>query len=94
FCRRSLLHESFDESLIDKIPGCQTNRKTLLGELNWIFRDNCLYYAAKLFQRLFRHDLLVASLFCNFLLAERIMCPTNCSPISHPMLPPTHQHYM
>lgn len=37
FCTRSLLHESFDYSLIDKIPGRQTDRKTLLGELNWIF---------------------------------------------------------
>ncbi|XP_062101482.1 regulatory-associated protein of TOR 1-like isoform X3 [Humulus lupulus] len=37
FCRRSLLHESLDESLIDKIPGRQNDRKTLLGELNWIF---------------------------------------------------------
>lgn len=37
FCRRSLLHESLDESLIDKIPGRQNDRKTLLGELFWIF---------------------------------------------------------
>lgn len=37
FCKRSLLHESLDYSLIDKIPGRQTDRKTLLGELNWIF---------------------------------------------------------
>ncbi|KAL0318163.1 UNVERIFIED_CONTAM: Regulatory-associated protein of TOR 1 [Sesamum calycinum] len=37
FCTRSLLHESFDHSLIDRIPGRQTDRKTLLGELNWIF---------------------------------------------------------
>lgn len=37
FCTRSLLHESFDYSLIDRIPGRQTDRKTLLGELNWIF---------------------------------------------------------
>lgn len=37
FCKRSLLHESLDCSLIDKIPGRQTDRKTLLGELNWIF---------------------------------------------------------
>lgn len=36
FCPRSLL-QSFDYSLIDKIPGQQTDRKTLLGELNWIF---------------------------------------------------------
>lgn len=37
FCKRSLLHESLDYSLIDKIPGRQNDRKTLLGELNWIF---------------------------------------------------------
>lgn len=37
FCRRSLLKEIIDESLIDRIPGRQNDRKTLLGELNWIF---------------------------------------------------------
>ena len=37
FCNRSLLHESLDYSLIDRIPGRQTDLKTLLGELNWIF---------------------------------------------------------
>lgn len=131
FCTRSLLHESLDSSLIDKIPGRQNDRKTLLGELNWIFTavtdtiawnvlphgrslsvllscvlsfisGSCLliylinsYFCdADLFQRLFRQDLLVASLFRNFLLAERIMRSANCSPISHPVLPPTHQHHM
>ena len=133
-----MLHESLDESLIDKIPGRQNDRKTLLGELNWIFTAvtdtiawnvlphgwsffltdvwlggvlnifvhaksfwSFLEYgadtvcsAAELFQRLFRQDLLVASLFRNFLLAERIMRSANCSPISHPILPPTHQHHM
>jgi hypothetical protein len=39
-------------------------------------------------------DLLVASLFRNFLLAERIMAASNCSPVSYPRLPPTHQHPM
>lgn len=47
-----------------------------------------------LFQRLFRQDLLVASLFRNFLLAERIMRSYNCTPISSPKLPPTYQHPM
>ncbi|KAK9920305.1 hypothetical protein M0R45_028863 [Rubus argutus] len=99
FCTRSLLHESLDYSLIDKIPGRQNDRKTLLGELNWIFTavtDTIAWNVLPhdLFQRLFRQDLLVASLFRNFLLAERIMRSANCSPISHPMLPPTHQHHM
>lgn len=37
FCTRSLLRETLDYSIIDKIPGRQNDRKTLLGELNWIF---------------------------------------------------------
>lgn len=37
FCNRSLLRSSLDPSLIDQIPGRQNDRKTLLGELNWIF---------------------------------------------------------
>ncbi|KAJ7961126.1 regulatory-associated protein of TOR 1-like [Quillaja saponaria] len=99
FCTRSLLRDSLDYSLIDKIPGRPNDRKTLLGELNWIFTavtDTIAWNVLPhdLFQRLFRQDLLVASLFRNFLLAERIMRSANCSPISHPMLPPTHQHHM
>ncbi|XP_019058409.1 PREDICTED: regulatory-associated protein of TOR 1-like isoform X3 [Tarenaya hassleriana] len=99
FCRRSLLKEIIDESIIDRIPGHQNDRKTLLGELNWIFTavtDTIAWNVLPhdLFQRLFRQDLLVASLFRNFILAERIMRSANCSPISHPMLPPTHQHHM
>ncbi|KAL2520537.1 Regulatory-associated protein of TOR 1 [Forsythia ovata] len=37
FCPRTLLHEFIDYSLIDKISGRQTDRKTFLWELNWIF---------------------------------------------------------
>lgn len=99
FCTRSLLRESLDYSLIDRIPGRQNDRKTLLGELNWIFTavtDTIAWNVLPhdLFQRLFRQDLLVASLFRNFLLAGRIMRSANCSPTSHPTLPPTHQHHM
>lgn len=44
-----------------------------------------------LFQRLFRQDLLVASLFRNFLLAERILRSYDCTPVSSPKLPSTYQ---
>ncbi|KAF8394845.1 hypothetical protein HHK36_018782 [Tetracentron sinense] len=99
FCSRTLLCDTLDHSLIDKIPGCQNDRKTLLGELNWILTavtDAIAWNVLPndLFQRLFRQDLLVARLFRNFLLAERIMRSANCSPISYPMLPSTHQHHM
>eukprot|EP00249_Psilotum_nudum_P023321 c28829_g1_i1 orf=818-4927(+) len=99
FCPRSLLRDSLDPDLIDKIPGRQNDRKTPLGELNWIFTaitDTIAWNVLprELFQRLFRQDLLVASLFRNFLLAERMMRAANCTPQSYPRLPPTHQHPM
>ena len=54
----------------------------------------CVFLISELFQKLFRQDLLVASLFRNYLLAERIMRSYNCTPISSPVLPPTYQHPM
>lgn len=98
FCMRSPLKgDGVTLDLIDKIPGQQNNRKTPLGELNWIFTaitDTIAWNVLprQLFQRLFRQDLLVASLFRNFLLAERILRANNCTPISCPRLPPTYQH--
>ena len=100
FCTNSVLREQgITVDIIDNIPGMQNNRKTPLGELNWIFTaitDTIAWNVLprKLFQRLFRQDLLVASLFRNFLLAERIMRANNCTPVSSPRLPPTYNHPM
>ncbi|XP_025218325.1 regulatory-associated protein of mTOR isoform X2 [Macaca mulatta] len=85
--------------LIEKIPGRLNDRRTPLGELNWIFTaitDTIAWNVLPrdLFQKLFRQDLLVASLFRNFLLAERIMRSYNCTPVSSPRLPPTYMHAM
>lgn len=82
-----------------RIPGQITDRRTMLGELNWIFTaitDTIAWNTLPrdLFQKLFRQDLLVASLFRNFLLAERIMRSCDCTPISSPELPTTYQHPM
>ena len=71
----------------------------MLGELNWIFTaitDTIAWNTLprNLFQKLFRQDLLVASLFRNFLLAERVMRSYDCTPVSTPQLPTTHQHPM
>lgn len=84
---------------LEKIPGQFGDRRTMLGELNWIFTaitDTIAWntLARDTFQKLFRQDLLVASLFRNFLLAERIMRSCDCTPVSQPELPPTHQHPM
>ncbi|XP_047024257.1 regulatory-associated protein of mTOR [Helicoverpa zea] len=83
--------------LIDKIPGQVTDRRTMLGELNWIFTaitDTIAWSSLppELFQQLFRADLLTASLCRNFLLADRIMRSYNCTPVSLPALPSLAAH--
>src|SRR5690606_4046398 len=73
FCMNNKLLKDVTIDLVDNIPGKISDRKTPLGELNWIFTaitDTiawCLL-PPDLFQKLFRQDLLVASLFRNFLL--------------------------
>ena len=84
---------------LEKIPGQFGDRRTMLGELNWIFTaitDTIAWNTLprETFQKLFRQDLLVASLFRNFLLAERIMKANDCCPLSWPALPATHLHHM
>lgn len=83
--------------LIDKIPGQVTDRRTMLGELNWIFTaitDTIAWSSLPpdLFQQLFRADLLTASLCRNFLLADRIMRSYNCTPVSMPAMPSLANH--
>ena len=101
FCLRSplRLEVGLDPDLAGLIPGQQNNRKTPLGELNWIFTaitDTIAWNVLPrpFFQRLFRQDLLLASLFRNFLLAERIMRALGCTPITSPPLPSTAGHPM
>ena len=80
-----------------KLPGRLQERRTPQGELNWIFTAitdtiawNTLPRA--LFKKLFRQDLMVAALFRNFLLSQRIMRIHKCHPQSWPVLPETHHH--
>lgn len=98
FCSQTIISGVTSE-MIDRIPGKSNDRRTALGELNWIFTaitDTIAWNVLpqKLFQKLFREDLLVASLFRNFLLAERIMRSCKCMPVSHPKIPPTYNHSM
>lgn len=79
------------------VPGRLQDRRSPLGELNWIFTaitDTIAWNTLPrtLFKKLFRQDLMVAALFRNFLLSERIMRSYKCHPISSPELPQTHQH--
>lgn len=79
------------------VPGRLQDRRSPLGELNWIFTaitDTIAWniLPRSLFKKLFRQDLMVAALFRNFLLSERIMRANHCHPISSPALPETHRH--
>lgn len=85
--------------MIQRIPGDLKDRRTPLGELQWIFTsitDTIAWttFSRDIFHRLYRSDLLVACLFRNFLLAERIMKNYHCTPHTYPPLPPTNTHPM
>ncbi|KAL2019584.1 hypothetical protein VTK56DRAFT_9481 [Thermocarpiscus australiensis] len=80
-----------------KLPGRLQERRTPLGELNWIFTaitDTIAWTTLPrpLFRKFFRQDLMVAALFRNFLLAQRIMPVYGCHPQSYPELPDTRRH--
>ncbi|KAF2452426.1 raptor N-terminal caspase like domain-containing protein [Lineolata rhizophorae] len=79
------------------IPGRVSERRTPIGELNWIFTaitDTIAWNSLSkpLFKKLFRQDLMVAALFRNFLLAQRIMRVYHCHPQCYPEIPQTHDH--
>ena len=83
--------------MIDRMPGSMDDRNTPLGDLARIFTtvsDTIAWNVLPrdLFKRLFRQDLLLASMMRNFLLASRIMRFHGCTPESIPALPETHNH--
>jgi len=91
------LPNNINQDMITQLPGDLKDRRTPLGELNWIFTaitDTIAWttFSRDLFTRLYRCDLLIASLFRNFLLAERIMKNYHCTPHTYPPLPPTNTH--
>ncbi|KKA30145.1 hypothetical protein TD95_002803 [Thielaviopsis punctulata] len=80
-----------------KLPGRLQERRTPLGELNWIFTaiaDTIAWTTLPrdVFRKFFRQDLMVAALCRNFLLAQRVMSTYGCHPQSFPEIPDTRQH--
>ncbi|KAG9295921.1 hypothetical protein G9A89_006660 [Geosiphon pyriformis] len=99
FVLQNPLPSELTVEMVMKLPGRLQDRRTPLGELNWIFTaitDTIAWNVLipDLFKQLFRQDLMVAALFRNFLLAQRIMRRYQCNPMSFPQLPPTHDHPM
>ncbi|KAF5385356.1 hypothetical protein D9615_001068 [Tricholomella constricta] len=97
FIMNHQLPNNVTADMVLQLPGDLKDRRTPLGELNWIFTaitDTIAWttFSRELFTRLYRCDLLIASLFRNFLLAERIMKDYRCTPHTYPSLPPTNTH--
>ena len=82
---------------LNRVPGRAAERRSPMGELNWILTaitDTIAWNVLPppLFRMLFRQDLMVAALFRNFLVAQRIMKAYGCHPQSSPAIPHTHNH--
>ncbi|KAG5654155.1 hypothetical protein H0H81_006867 [Sphagnurus paluster] len=97
FIMNHQLPNNITADMVLQLPGDLKDRRTPLGELNWIFTaitDTIAWttFSREIFTRLYRCDLLIASLFRNFLLAERIMKDYHCTPHTYPSLPPTNTH--
>ncbi|KAF4124632.1 regulatory associated protein of mTOR [Geosmithia morbida] len=97
FVLQNPLKTSISPERAKKLPGRLQERRTPLGELNWIFTaitDSIAWTSLPrdVFRKFFRQDLMVAALFRNFLLAQRVMIVYGCHPQSYPALPDTHQH--
>ena len=97
FCIQHRRFVDLPPYLVHLMPGSVDDRKTLLGELKWIFSSitDCIAWSLvseDLFFRLFRQDALLVSLFRNFMLAERIITSLGCHPVSYPVLPRTALH--
>lgn len=83
--------------LSESLPGKEGDRKTPRGELYWIFTaitDTIAWSSlpSLTFQKIYRQEMLVASLFRNFLLARRVMKSFSCTCQSWPILPDTSNH--
>ncbi|KAJ1923017.1 Target of rapamycin complex 1 subunit kog1 [Tieghemiomyces parasiticus] len=87
----------FNQSAAAMVPGFVNSRRSALGEIHWIFTaitDTIAWNVLprEAFKKLFRHDLLISTLFRNFMFASRLMRAYGCHPMSYPELPPTHDH--
>ena len=83
--------------LLAALPGSLGDRRSPLGELTWVLTaitDSIAWQLLPpaLFRRLFRQDVLLSALLRNFVLASRVMHTLHCSVVSHPPLPPMHDH--
>ncbi|KAJ2800556.1 Target of rapamycin complex 1 subunit kog1, partial [Coemansia furcata] len=83
--------------MCDQVPGSVLERRTPIGELNWIFTsitDTIAWSTLprEQFRKLFRQDMAVATLYRNFMLADRVMRFYGVHPQVTPSMPPTHKH--
>ncbi|RNF18678.1 regulatory associated protein of mTOR [Trypanosoma conorhini] len=100
FSHRRHLLPNVTAEMIHNIPGELSERKSPLGELNWILiavTDTvawCTTPPAQFYQ-LFRQDTMAKTLFRSFLLADRILREVGCVPVAHPPISAqAHLHHV
>ncbi|ESS69251.1 hypothetical protein TCDM_01996 [Trypanosoma cruzi Dm28c] len=100
FSHRKHLLPHVTAEMINNIPGELSERKSPLGELNWILiavTDTiawCMTPPSQ-FHQLFRQDTMTKALFRNFLLADRLLREVGCVPVAHPSIAEqAHLHHL
>lgn len=83
--------------VLSRLPGTLGERRSPLGELNWVLTGitDAIAWALlpqPLFSRLFRQDVTLSALLRNYVLAGRVMWHLHCYVVSEPRLPPCHDH--
>lgn len=90
-------NHGYDVHASARIPGTLAERRSPLGELNWVLTAITDAIAwdllpQLLFCRLFRQDVTLSAIMRNFILASRVMWHLQCSVVSEPLLPASHAH--
>lgn len=83
--------------VLSRLPGTLGERRSPLGELNWVLTaiTDAIAWALlpqPLFSRLFRQDVTLSAMLRNFVLAARVMWHLQCHVVSEPRLPACHEH--
>jgi regulator-associated protein of mTOR len=83
--------------ILSRLTGTLSERRSPLGELNWVLTGitDAIAWALlpqPFFSRLFRQDVTLSAVLRNFVLASRVMWHLQCYVVSEPRLPACHEH--
>ncbi|KAK8811716.1 hypothetical protein WA538_000502, partial [Blastocystis sp. DL] len=91
--------DTIEEDFAYRLEGSFHDRSSPRGKLRMIFDciTDCIAWNqcdVETYKRIFKTDEMVANLFRNFLLAQRILSFFNCHPVSKPCFPDMSDHHL